>query len=56
MSYFNIAGRLFAVSPGTTYHVNPYWSLIEIDPTTGKSKLISRIADAGKRYTVMYIS
>lgn len=46
------SGRLFAVSPGTTYHFNPIWSLIEIDPTTGKSKLVSRIADAG--YFALY--
>lgn len=46
------SGRLFAVSPGLTYHFNPYWSLIEIDPATGKSKIVSSIADVG--YFALY--
>ncbi|VDI60130.1 Hypothetical predicted protein [Mytilus galloprovincialis] len=40
-------GRLFAVSPGLTYHFNPYWSLIEVDPSTGKSKNLKLITNVG---------
>ncbi|XP_052102966.1 uncharacterized protein LOC127736460 [Mytilus californianus] len=40
-------GRLLAVSPGLTYHFNPYWSLIEVDPLTGKSKNLKIIAYGG---------